>query len=400
MFAQRYIQNNIVYPPFIPEQVSADVHLIVVIPCLNEPEILITLDSLWLCTPPRSACEVIVTVNESDAASATVKAFNQKTFENLGEWKAQNDRPEMLLQPIYAHDIPERFAGAGMARKIGMDEAVRRFDELNRPDGVIIGLDADCLVSKNYLAKIEECFLSDKSCFGATLNFRHRLDETADERQREGIRLYEDYLHYYKKSLDFAGFPNSIYTIGSAFAVRADAYVKQGGMNRRKAGEDFYFLHKLTKLGKIREITDAYVFPSCRVSDRVPFGTGASMSKWMNKAEDLTLTYNFAAFVTLKDLFDQVDKLYRISPETYRDLVNSLPEVLQDYLNTLSFTEKLQEINQNCSSPESFKNRFFQYFDAFLILRFLNFSHQSYFPQQKLSEAIEQLQKLSAVKSS
>ena len=101
----------------------------------------------------------------------------------------------------------------------------------------------------------------------------------ADPKQRLGIQLYEDYLHYYKKALDYAGFPDSIYTIGSAFAVRADAYVKQGGMNRRQAGEDFYFLNKLTKLGKITEINDAYVYPSARVSDRVPFGTGAAMNK-------------------------------------------------------------------------------------------------------------------------
>ena len=46
---------------------------------------------------------------------------------------------------------------------------------------------------------------------------------------------------------DFVGYPDSIYTIGSAFAVRAEAYMKQGGMNRRQAGEDFYFLYKLTK---------------------------------------------------------------------------------------------------------------------------------------------------------
>jgi len=106
--------------------------------------------------------------------------------------------------------------------------------------------------------------------------------------------------------LDFAGFPDSIYTIGSAFAVRAEAYVKQGGMNRRQAGEDFYFLNKLTKLGTVAEINDAFVFPSARVSDRVPFGTGAAMTKWMNEDEDLTKTYNFAAFQDLKRLFDRL----------------------------------------------------------------------------------------------
>jgi hypothetical protein len=288
-------------------------------------------------------------------------------------------------------EISERFAGAGMARKIGMDEAVRRFDELNRPDGVMIGLDADCLVSENYLIQIEACFLGNKNCFGATINFRHRVEELQDERQRLGIQLYEDYLHYYKKSLDFAGFPHSIYTIGSAFAVRADAYVKQGGMNRRKAGEDFYFLHKLTQLGPIREISDAYVFPSCRVSNRVPFGTGAAMTKWMNGTEDLTVSYHFEAFLALKKLFDLAGEFYRINPEQCQAVIAGLPQAIRDYLQTINFTDKVREINQNSSSVERFKKRFFQYFDAFLILRFLNFSHQSHFSKQKIAEAIEQL---------
>jgi hypothetical protein len=295
----------------------------------------------------------------------------------------------LILHPIYARSVNAKHAGAGMARKIGMDEVVRRFNALNRPEGVIISTDADCLFSPNYLQRIESVFSKDKSCFAATLNFKHRVDEMADPKQRLGIQLYEDYLHYYKKALDFAGFPDSIYTIGSAFAVRAGAYVKQGGMNRRQAGEDFYFLNKLTKLGKIIEINDAFVYPSARVSDRVPFGTGAAMTKWMNEDGDLTVTYNFAAFLDLKVLFDQVDSLFRNSADD--GFTTSLPASVQEYLRTLEFSVKLKEINQNSSSLLSFRKRFFQFFDGFLVLRFLNLTNQKYYPQQNLSEAIKQL---------
>ena len=311
MFADRYIEKNIVYPEFIDAVVSPSVSMIVMIPCLNEPEIFRTLESLWSCEPIDSWCEVIVVVNESENSSPEVKSFNQETYDKLFDWKNNNDRENLILHPIYAHSINAKHAGAGMARKIGMDEVIRRFNALNRPDGVIISLDADCLVSSNYLQRIESVFSENKFCFAATLNFKHRVEEMADAKQKLGIQLYEDYLHYYKKALDFAGFPDSIYTIGSAFAVRAEAYVKQGGMNRRQAGEDFYFLNKLTKLGTITEIDDVVVYPSARVSDRVPFGTGAAMAKWMNEDGDLTVTYNFSAFLDLKVLFDQVDSLFR-----------------------------------------------------------------------------------------
>ncbi|MDP3433954.1 MAG: family 2 glycosyl transferase, partial [Bacteroidota bacterium] len=287
MFADRYIQNNIVYPSFIKEEVSPALSVIVMIPCLNEPEIIRTLESVWACEPVDSFCEVLVVVNDSESSPEPVKAINRETFIQLLDWKQANDRSNLVLHPFYVPSVQAKFAGAGMARKIGMDEAIRRFNAVNRPEGVIVSLDSDCLVSSNYLKRIETVFSESKSCFAATINFRHRFEEMEDPRQEAGIRMYEDYLHYYKQALDFAGFPNSIYTIGSAFAVRADAYVKQGGMNRRQAGEDFYFLHKLTKLGRLAEITDAFVYPSGRVSDRVPFGTGAAMTKWKNFTEDL-----------------------------------------------------------------------------------------------------------------
>jgi hypothetical protein len=69
----------------------------------------------------------------------------------------------------------------------------------------------------------------------------------------------------------------------------------------------------------------------------------------------------------------------------------SLPASVQEYLQTLEFPRKLDEINQNSSSLLSFRKRFFQFFDGFLILRFLNLAHQKYYPQQNLSEAIKQL---------
>ncbi|MBC8003987.1 MAG: family 2 glycosyl transferase [Verrucomicrobia bacterium] len=390
MFADQYIQNNMVYRPFIADKSSPALSVVVTIPCLNEPEIMRTLESLWECDPIDSHCEVLVCVNDSESSSEEVKAFNRATYNQLLKWQA-NNRVNLILHPIYAPSVKARFAGAGMARKIVMDEAIRRLDAVGKPDGVIVALDADCLVSRNYLKEIEKVFTQSKSCFAATLNFRHRLEELADPRQQDGIRYYEDYLHYYKQALDYTGFPNCIYTIGSAFAVRAEAYVKQGGMNRRKAGEDFYFLNKLTHLGKLTEITNAWVYPSARVSDRVPFGTGAAMTKWMNYADNLALTYRFEAFQDLKQLFEKTDSFYKISRKQYIEIFNTLPLVIQEYLSKISFEGKLAEVNHNSSSPDTFRKRFFQVFDAFQVLKFLNYAHEKLYARQNLLEAISQL---------
>ncbi len=146
MFADRYIQNNIVYPPFIKEVVSPTLSMVLMIPCLNEPEIIRTVESVWACEPIDSYCEVLVVVNDSESSQEPVKAINLETFNQLLDWKQTNDRSNLVLHPFYVPSVQAKFAGAGMARKIGMDEAIRRFNAISKPEGVIVSLDSDCLV--------------------------------------------------------------------------------------------------------------------------------------------------------------------------------------------------------------------------------------------------------------
>jgi len=68
-----------------------------------------------------------------------------------------------------------------------------------------------------------------------------------------------------------------------------------------------------------------------------------------------------------------------------------MPAAVLEYLQSIDFEVKLSEINKNSSSLASFRKRFFQFFDAFIILRFLNLAHQKYYPRQNLREAITQL---------
>jgi len=74
-----------------------------------------------------------------------------------------------------------------------------------------------------------------------------------------------------------------------------------------------------------------------------------------------------------------------------------MPKPVQEYLQTLGFAEKVAEINGNSSSLPSFRKRFFQFFDAFIILRFLNMAHQQHYLKQDLSEAIRQLKERSGI---
>ena len=389
MFADKYLQkqNKETLIDITPHN---NVGIIVVIPCFRETEIIQTLESVNSCDLPTQKVEIVVLVNHSETASEEIKEFNLKTKIELENWISTIDNTELQFFIVGPIELQKKWAGAGLARKSGMDEAVRRFNLLKNPTGIIVSLDADTLVAKNYLVEIENHFNQNPKDVGATISFEHQKNGL-NKKQLEGIQLYEKYLDYYKNALDFTGYPYSMFTIGSAFAVTADAYVKRGGMNRRQAGEDFYFLQNLVQQGKVGEISTTKVFPSARLSDRVPFGTGPILQKWMNGEEDLTETYNLLAFFDLKELFDTKERFYKIDETEFNKIIADLPETVWQFLNEDNFWKELNDLNKNCSTLKTFENRFYQKFNAFKILKYLNFVHEHFYEKANLIDQIEKL---------
>ncbi len=390
MFAKKYIQENAVLPR-IPEKPDEQLGIIVVIPCLREPEVVATLDSLHDCEQPVCQVEVIVLINHSEIAPPETQIANQLTKAEVDEWIEKHPFSRIRFFAVGPVKLRKKWAGAGLARKCGMDEAVLRFNTLGKGNGILVSLDADTLVDKNYLIEIENHFQRNPSDVGATIAFEHRKGGL-DPNQKEGIELYELYLRYYKEALSFSGYPFSMFTVGSAFAVTASGYVKRGGMNRRQAGEDFYFLQNLVQVGTVGEIKSTRVRPSARLSDRVPFGTGPALRKWMEGERSLQQTYNFQAFADLKVFFQTVDSLFRCNEPEYNSVLSALPDAVSAFLVHDRFYADLEILNQNCASLNAFRNRFFQKMNAFRILKFLNFSHPKFYPKADLHQQNHRLQ--------
>ncbi|MEZ4848575.1 MAG: hypothetical protein R3B93_08135 [Bacteroidia bacterium] len=86
---------------------------------------------------------------------------------------------------------------------------------------------------------------------------------------------------------------HAFHCVGSSMAVRSIAYQKRGGMNRRKAGEDFYFLQKFIAEGTLAELSTTKVIPSPRASEKVPFGTGRAIKKLAGKMARKNIWRNF-----------------------------------------------------------------------------------------------------------
>ncbi len=168
-------------------------------------------------------------------------------------------------------EIPDRTA-SDWARKIGLDRALSVLDGEQDPV-FLVCLDADTRVDAGYLSAVG-AFFDRVEAPGAVIDFAHQ--EAEDPVLREAILRYEVFLRAYVLGLRWAGSPYAFHTIGSTIACTGEAYAAVRGMSRRRAGEDFYFLNKLAKLGLVGRIGGTVVRPSPRPSLRVPFGTGAA----------------------------------------------------------------------------------------------------------------------------
>lgn len=391
---QRYIdQQNNQYCRYL-DRPGKHASIFVVIPSYNEPDILTTLNSLADCYPPKAEVSVLVVINDAEDAPEEAVAQNISTSNCISDWQLQHQQLFFDVQRIYAHGLPRKWAGVGWARKIGMDEAIKQIVKNNFSDGIIVSFDADSTVLPNYLQTIELAFDDNPTFNFFTIHFEHTIDnQVLSASIREGIIRYELHMRYYRNAMQWSGYPHAIHTVGSSFALKASAYVKQGGMNRRKAGEDFYFLHKLVLLGSYGNVSSTTVFPAARQSDRVPFGTGAAMKKWSEGSLELNYTYKLEAFDILKPLFSRPSQFWEMKFTEIEKFLDNLHPSLQSFCKNSQTVNEILELRDNCSNAIVFEKRFFHLLNAFWILKYLNFAHDTSFSRGDLqTEAINLLQ--------
>ncbi|MCG8582708.1 MAG: glycosyltransferase family 2 protein [Bacteroidales bacterium] len=366
----------------------------VVVPVyLEEDDLFIMLQSLKTAGHNSSASiEVILVFNYAETAG---EAIVERQLALLKQCEAKLDEiesPSFKITILKDFSVLKKHAGVGHARKTGMDYAAYSFGLGNKPRGIIVSLDADCVVESNYFSSLKACF-DNTTVTGCNIYFEHPLNGEFSEQIYNAIGEYELHLRYYVQALRFASFPFAFHTVGSCFAVTAEAYVKAGGMPRKQAGEDFYFLQKLIPTGRFVELNNTIVRPSSRPSDRVPFGTGPSVNSLVADGGEYQ-TYNLQAFVDLKALFEIKDQLYTLADDDIEDFTHQLSGRMRSYLVNSDFFTALKPIKDNCSSPEVFKRRFFEVFNAFRVVKYLNYIHAQFLEKTPVFDAAINLYEL------
>lgn len=366
---KKYLSRQQLYSENIwaPEQA---LKMVVVIPCFMEPDITTSLLSLWENKPVSCGIEVIVVVNSSELATREQVEFNRNTYQQLQQFATEYKRDGFVFIPLLIAGTRRKHAGVGMARKTGMDLALQRFLQVEESNGVLISLDADSIVSSNYLSEIYRFYQKQPKATGAILSFEHIMGNASNKEEVYLATMqYELYLRYFRQALNFTKFPYAFHTIGSCFTITAEAYARVGGMPRKQAGEDFYLLHKLFPMGFFGEITTAKVYPAARESDRVPFGTGPMVSRILQNDNQFT-TYSFELFVEIKKFFLGWDMLYE-NPNISIEALGLEKRLIQ-FLKAQNFDEDLIRVRQNSASKKAFLKQLFAVFNAFKIIQYLN----------------------------
>lgn len=281
--------------------------LFIAIPALNE--------SVYMPTMLRSIAaqtllpdKVFVCVNQPEAwwsgteDQQAVCRDNQKTMDGLHAYKELHI--EVLDRSSPGRGWQGKQSGAGWARKVALDAVNRAADQQD----IMISMDADTFYPPDYLRAVHDAFAAAPHAVALSAPFYHCLGDSVEENR--ALLRYELYMRHYFLQLARINSPYAFIALGSAIALPARAYRAIRGITPFKAGEDFYFLQKLRKTGRVLNHCRALVYPSSRFSARAGFGTGPAIGRGVKGDWSAYPFYPAASF-------DAAMETYRLFPDLY-----------------------------------------------------------------------------------
>jgi glycosyltransferase involved in cell wall biosynthesis len=335
---------------------GSNIHI--ALPAMNEAEYITqTLDCLrkqtiggfhtWVCVNQPEEYHQI-------PAKAKICENNQKTLKLLQIYPLEN--LHVIDKSSRGMGWETAKTGVGMARKTIMDTIAQAAN----PDDIIISMDADTVFNKNYLQSVSKQFSQYPNALALANPYYHPLIK--DDPIDRAILRYEIYMRYYALNMRFSGTPFCFTPLGSTMSAKVSAYKKINGLTPKKSGEDFYFLQKMVKTGKVLMYNDEIVFPGTRLSDRVFFGTGPAMIKGIAQGWEAYPLFNPEFFTQVKDTIALFPKLF----------LNHIETPMDEFLE-IQFGKKdiFGPLRQNHKNIDRFVKACHEKIDGLRILQFL-----------------------------
>lgn len=246
--------------------------------------------------------------------------------------------------------------GVGWARKTVMDA----INKIAGAQDMIVSLDADTTFRENYFSSLAKNFTAHPDAVAFAVPYFHKL--VKDEAANRTILRYEIYMRYYSLNLWRIGSPYSFTALGSAMVFPVWAYRAIGGMTPKMSGEDFYFLQKLRKYGKMIFTNPEKVYPAARFSDRVYFGTGPAMIKGNQGDWTSYPIYSLHYFDEIRMTTDLFTEFFRKTKAT--PVVDFLSKLLKE-------EDPFQLLRENFKDPATFARACHEKFDGLRIIQYL-----------------------------
>jgi glycosyltransferase involved in cell wall biosynthesis len=315
--------------------------------CVNQP------DEWWSNPEKRKICET-----------------NVKTLRFLEKYKCTGDpcgRPADCRKGLDLTVIDRcspgkgwkgKNHGVGWARKTVM-EAINK---VAAPKDIIVSLDADTTFNENYLSSLADNFSVHPDAVALAVPYYHKL--VGDEAVNRAMLRYEIYMRYYSLNLWRIGSPYSFTALGSAMAFPVWAYRAIGGMTPKMSGEDFYFLQKLRKYGKMLFYNSQKVYPAARFSDRVYFGTGPAMIKGSQGDWTSYPVYSYHYFDEIRTTTGLFNDFFTATKNT--TVVGFLRKILNE-------EDPFRLLRENFKEPSTFIRACHEKFDGLRILQYLKY---------------------------
>lgn len=358
-------------------------HYVLVIPAFNEDEKFVE-NLLGLKKNLDKPTLIIVVINGPHDAEVSQVHANLSLIDRLktlGECPSTAGETTLVVEGNFHLLIAgpftlERSQGVGLARKIGADFAAHLVYEAMVECPIIFCTDADAILPSDYFSRGEKAIgLGDAA---AVFPFIHECP--TDERQAQAIAMYEQRLNRYVAGLKSAASPYAFHTMGSTMALSARHYAKVRGFPKISAGEDFYVLNKLRKLGPVISLSGEPIKLSARVSDRVLFGTGPALAKILQNTDpkDAPIFYDPKVFEYLRVFLSHAEARIQAG---FCDVSADLDAFSQDAFYSLDKGQLERSLALRTSIKDRIK-AFHEYFDAFKTLKFIHHLRDSHFPMQ------------------
>jgi|LGOV01.1.fsa_nt_gb hypothetical protein len=384
---QHYQRKKQLDGPWCVEGDTKPCQQAVVIPALGEGQQLwATLTSL-ASNPIDSLrhCLVVVVINCRLDCHADLVEQNKQDLNELRQGRSFGElRVAWIDATTPGRELPPKLGGVGMARKIGCDLTLPYLCR----GGHLIHLDADTLVDNNYMSAITQSFQG--AIFGgAVIPYCHQA--ASDPVQHQAITLYELYMRIHVVALQHAGSPYGYHTIGSTMVSTREAYIKAGGMNCRRAGEDFYFMQQLAKTSGVGQVCGTVVAPDSRISQRTPFGTGQVVLELSSDSNASQRFYAPQCYGVLHQWLTLVENEHSADADELLFKAGEICMQLHGFLKQEKFATTWQRIS-GCHKDVTRRQRaFHEWFDGLKTMRLIHYLSDQTYPVGEAAEHVPPL---------